>query len=65
MDCLYRALFERAETLLNPGSYLFVYAHDRGYAKRWVRETKGLKLEKEWRISEKEDAWYLVVRYEG
>lgn len=65
VDCLYRALFERAETLLNPGSYLFVYAHDRGYAKRWVRETKGLKLEKEWRISEKEDAWYLVVRYEG
>ena len=65
VDCLYRALFERAEILLNPGSYLFVYAHDRGYAKRWVRETKGLKLEKEWRISEKEDAWYLVVRYEG
>ena len=42
VDCLYRALFERAEILLNPGSYLFVYAHDRGYAKRWVRETKGL-----------------------
>ena len=65
VDCLYRALFERAEALLRPGSMIFVYAHDRGYAKRWIRENKELKLEKEWRISEKEDTWYLAVRYEG
>ena len=44
---------------------IFVYAPDRGYAKRWIRENKELKLEKEWRISEKEDTWYLAVRYEG
>ncbi len=64
VDCLYRALFERAAELLHPDAYLFVYTHDRGYAKRWIREIKGMKLEKEWRISEKEDTWYLVVHYE-
>lgn len=65
VEYLYRVLCERAEELLNPGSLLFLYAHDRGYAKRYIRETRGLKLQKEWRISEKEDTWFLAVRYEG
>ena len=65
VEYLYRVLCERAEELLNPGSMLFLYAHDRGYAKRYIRETRGLKLQKEWRISEKEDTWFLAVRYEG
>lgn len=65
VDCLYRALFERAGEWLRPGGMIFVYVHDRGYAKRWIRERKEMKLLKEWRISEKEDTWYLAVRYEG
>lgn len=65
VDCLYRALFRQAGDWLTPGGMLFVYAHDRGYAKRWLREEKAMKLLKEWRISEKEDTWFLAVRYDG
>ena len=61
-DLLYRYLFERAEGLLKPGAMLFVYTHDRGFAKKRLRECANLRLEREWRISEKEDAWFLAVR---
>ena len=44
---------------------ILAYVHDRGYAKRRIREIPGMKLEQEWRISEKEDTWFLAVRYGG
>lgn len=62
VEFLYRVLFEQAGTLLKSGGMIFVYSHDRGFAKRQLRECGGMKLEKEWRISEKEDAWLLAVR---
>lgn len=65
VDSLYRAMYEQAAELLNPGSMILAYVHDRGYAKRRIREIPGMKLEQEWRISEKEDTWFLAVRYGG
>lgn len=64
VDSLYRMLFTRTPELLNEGGYLFIYAHDRGFAKRWIRETEGMWLTEEWQISEKEDTWFLAVRFD-
>lgn len=64
-EYLYRVLFEQGQRLLRPGSMIFLYSHDRGFALKWLRQTAGMKLVREWRISEKEDTWFLAVRYEG
>lgn len=64
-EYLYRVLFEQGQRLLRPGSMIFLYSHDRGFALKWLRQTAGMKFVREWRISEKENTWFLAVRYEG
>lgn len=65
IEMLYQRFFDKAGELLKPGAHLFLYSHDRGFVKAGLRAHREMKLLGEWRISEKEGAWFFALSFDG
>ncbi|MDF2944662.1 MAG: methyltransferase protein [Herbinix sp.] len=59
---LYQKFFSKAQEHLKHGAILILYSHDRDYIKRLINP-KIYRIEQEYEISRKEEAYLFIIRY--